>query len=358
MTLTFVISSLNRGGAEKVLVAMANHYAAQGHRVSVITWADDTSPPVYSLNPAVTRIPLMLTQKSRSLTEAIRNNTRRLVHLRRVLRASAPERIISFMEHTNVMTVLAALGLGIPVIVMERSDPRVWPPEAIWRALRFAIYPIADRIFVQTEEAKMYFPPWLQRRIQCLPNPIAPSLRPRDRTASPRAVVAVGRFAPVKRFDLAIQAIARLRDRFPDARLTLVGDGPLRPVHERLCEILRLDEVVRFVGDVNDVESSLAQATIFLLPSDFEGFPNALGEAMASGLAVIATATAGAKTMIRDGVDGILTPVGDVDALTAALERLFSDSELRERLSRRAPEVVTRFSPTEIARQWEILLAD
>ena len=337
---------------------MANHYAARGHRVSVITWDDGTLPPVYSLSPAVTHIPLMLTQPSRSLTEAIRHNARRLVHLRRAVRASAPERIISFMEHTNVMTVLAALGLGIPVTVMERSDPRVWPPEAIWRALRLAIYPLADRIVVQTEEAKTYFPAWLQRRIQCLPNPIAPSLQSRDQAASPRAVVAVGRFAPVKRFDLAMHAMARLRDRFPDARLTLVGDGPLRPAHERLCEILRLGEVVRFVGDVKDVGSSLAQATIFLLPSDFEGFPNALGEAMAAGLAVIATATAGAKAMIRDGVDGILTPVGDVDALTAALERLFSDRELRERLSQRAPEVVARFAPMEIARQWDTLLAD
>jgi len=175
------------------------------------------------------------------------------------------------------------------------------------------------------------------------------------RIEGPVRVLYVGRLYPTKGVRTLIAAIA-LCGRIGSLsqwRLTLVGDGPQRPVLVQQVRALSLTDHVEFAGQVDDVVSYLHQAHIFVLPSNSEGIPNALLEAMAAGLPCVATDNAGNAQVLTHGEDGLMVPVGDEMALARALIKLGIDEALRARLGRQARRTVERrFHITRVAEQY------
>ena len=158
---------------------------------------------------------------------------------------------------------------------------------------------------------------------------VIPNGVPLERFALQRApvrgrILMVGRLAPPKRPDLALRAVASVRERIPEAELHVVGDGPLRPGAERLAAELGLGEAVRFLGYRDDVPQLLAEAECALLASDYEGCPLSVVEALAAGVPVVATDAGGVRELVRQGHTGLVAPP-DADALGAALEELLAD---------------------------------
>jgi glycosyltransferase involved in cell wall biosynthesis len=161
---------------------------------------------------------------------------------------------------------------------------------------------------------------------------VIPNGVPLERFALPRRpvrgrILMVGRLAPPKRPDLALRALASVRQRIPEAELHVVGDGPLRGEAERLAAELGLSEHMRFLGNRDDVPELLAEAECALLASDYEGCPLAVVEAMAAGVAVAATEAGGTGELVRDGVTGALGPKGDAEGLARAIEQVLADPE-------------------------------
>lgn len=154
-------------------------------------------------------------------------------------------------------------------------------------------------------------------------------------------VVFVGRHAPVKALDVLLHAWALLV-RPIGARLVLVGDGPETEALRRLADLLGVSESVDFPGMVSDVAPVLREASIYVQPSHQEGLPNAVLEAMAARLPVVATRVSGNEDVIDHGRSGLLVPPGDPQALAAALQVLLDDSAQRERLGRAAAAEVRR----------------
>ena len=153
-----------------------------------------------------------------------------------------------------------------------------------------------------------------------------------ERFALPRRpvrgrIVMVGRLAPPKRPDLAIRALATVREHFPEAELHVVGDGPLREEAEALAAELGLAGPVRFLGTRGDVPELLAEAECALLASDYEGGPLAVVEAMAASVAVVATELGGIGELVRPGLNGAVAPKGEPDALGLALLDVLASPE-------------------------------
>lgn len=361
--LSLVISSLQAGGAERVLSRMANYWAARGHDVEIVSYDRPDAPPFYPLHGDVRVRGLDLLRDSRSPVEALWSSAVRVRRVRRAIARHRPDAVISFLNHVNVVTLLATRGLGVPVIVSERTDPAHVPLKAPWPQLRPRVYRWAKYVVVQTPGARDFFTdPRIRTAI--IPNVVSPAPAraaddrvPEAGASRTRWITAIGRLGPEKGFDLLLAAFAKIAAAHPAWHLRIVGGGPLADALARQATDLGLEGRVRFTGRVSDVFAELAASDLFVMSSRFEGFPNALGEAMAAGLPVISfNCPSGPRALIRDGVDGVLVPPEDAAALANAMERLMIDPAARATLGARAVEVVERFSEDAVMARWEELL--
>lgn len=358
-----VISSVSAGGAERVLTIMANYWAKKGWAIHLLTFSDAATPPFYELDPSIIYVPLGLARESTNSLAAAWNNLWRVCRLRSAIRATRPDCVVSFIDQVNVLTLLATRGMRIPVVVSERVYPPAHPLGTAWEWLRNLTYPRAGKVVGVTARAISHFSPRIRARARVIPNPIVrPEHRSEPRPAArlPRpSILAVGRLERQKGFDLLLRAFAECAKQHPGWTLAILGEGTLREELESTARELGLGPRVEFRGRVSNTWDYFRQADIFVLASRFEGFPMALCEAMASGVAVVATdCPSGPREVIRDGVDGLLVPNEDVPALASAMAGLMSDAELRGRLGARATEVAERFNLEKVMGMWTELLEE
>jgi glycosyltransferase involved in cell wall biosynthesis len=354
------INSLRCGGAERVAATLANEWSRAGHQTSVITLAADLG--FYPLDGRIERRGLDSLGPSIGLARGIAASAFRFRRLRQELRLISPDVIVSFLDCMNVLVLLAAAGLGIPVVVSERTDPRMAVLGLGWRALRRLTYPRAAALVVQTQSVAAWARGLVDpRRVVVLPNPIVGTFfpvepPPRDRPRV-RRIAALGRLSQEKGFDILIEAFARVQPRHPGWTLVIAGEGPLGgPLREQAGRAGVADRI-EFTGLIRNPETLLADSEILVLASRREGFPNALLEGMACGCSVIATdCRSGPSEIIAPGIDGVLVPVENVNALADALDALMTDDAGRRRLGAAAALSAERFRAHGIAEQWIRLL--
>lgn len=342
---------------------MANYWAERGEDITLITLSSQ-STDWYKLDHRVKRVGLGALSSSAHTSQAIRRNVERIIRLRRALRRAHPDVVISFLDTTNLLTLMASWGLGIPVVVSERNDPREYSIGLAWSVLRSMLYRYADTVVVQSCAIR----DWVLRlpgirATHVIPNPLSPisngSKQASRPHASTHAIIAMGRLVRQKGFDILIEAFSRCATKHPDWSLVILGEGPERGSLQILAASLGITDRVHLVGQVREPAAILKGADLFVLSSRYEGFPNALVEAMACQLPVVSTdcSSGGPRDIIRDGVDGILVPPKDVMALASAMDRLMMDDGQRQRLGRRAGDVVERFSINTVMKLWDDLLA-
>ncbi len=383
MRITFVGFNLWCGGAERAMSNMANHWAKKGWEITLLTLIQDCQPLCYDLHPDVefhdlgyfeysgepdAEIRLSLAEES-ALAETsdveravLEEELGQLAMLRRAIIKSRPRAVIAFQHSLNVRVLLATRGLNIPVIVSERSTPaHEIIKQTGWALLRLRLYPGATCLVTLTEEALIYFPDAIRKRGRVIPNlvlsPPADANGNGKRDKNGKVLMALGRLAPVKGYDLLLRAFALVAREHPDWSLEIWGEGLMRSELERLASELGIIERVRLPGFTKHPHATLRRADLFAMSSRYEGFPNALCEAMACGLpAVSFDCPGGPRNIIRDGIDGVLVADGSVTAMAASLDRLMGDEAERNRLGVRAREVVERFDAEKIMAMWERLI--
>lgn len=349
------------GGAERVIAQIANGLDARGHDVSLLTYDANGDPSFYPLKQGVRMIPLGLNSLPRrpGAIWVIEQIFRLLRGLRQQIRVERPDVLVAFITQTNIFALLACAGLRVPVVVSERSDPLLTPLRSPWKVARAICYPFAAGLVVQSREVREGFPSWIRRKTCVLPNPVSMPVASSVQKCEPtRLILAVGRLSREKGFDLLLEAFKNVVAEFPEWRLEIRGEGPLRGELEDLRDTLGLQDRVSLPGIISEIHHCYIQADIFVLSSRFEGFPNALCEAMAHGLPVVATScSGGVREIIKAGENGLLVPPEDVDALGRALSSLVANPELRKALGERARDIVERFGVEIIMDKWEAYLA-
>ena len=362
MRLTLVIGALRCGGAERVLTSLANGWRREGHAVTVVTFCDGSEPPYFPLDPDVLLAPLGVANPSLRVVEAVTNNVTRVRALRAAFRQHRPDVVVSFLTAVNVLALVAAAGRAIPVVVSERVHPGLDPLPRVWRWLRAGLYERAGAVVVQTQRTAEWFPRRMRSRIVVIPNAVARSATGGSRQAGRgfhRTLLGVGRLNRQKGFDLLVRAFAEAARHRHDWNLTIAGDGPERETLEALAASSGVADRVHLIGRQSDIRRTFAEAAVFALPSRWEGFPNALLEAMAAGLPVVAAdCPTGPREIIRDERDGLLVKIEDVESLARALARLIDDVDLRQRLGAEAARSVDRYDPEAIQQRWNALVAD
>lgn len=363
--ITCTISSLGGGGAERSLVNLATLLAEKGHEVRLLTFQQQV-PDAYSIPLKVQRCYAEPVVAESCQWFSLRQQLRRNQALRRSLLSTQPEIIISFIDSTNVAVLQAMVGTSIPVIVTERTDPRFHDIGLRWQVLRRLSYPLAAQIIVQGEELCSWARhAWWPSRVYAIPNPIFPPARSQfssenrsDLFPQPHTAIAMGRLHPVKGFDRLIEAFAEIAPRFPDWHLTILGEGELRLQLEAQIAKLGLGHRISLPGRIDEPANVLGQADLFVLSSHYEGFPNAMLEAMACGLPAIALDTSsGPRAIVRHNIDGLLVSPTEKNALSKAMADLMADDDKRQNFAARAPEVLERFSPKRAIAAWEAVIA-
>lgn len=357
--IVLLISSLSAGGAERIMSMMANYWIQQGRRITLVT-LDSSDKDFYKLDAGIHRVALSLLGRSSGLLDALSSNYKRLVSVRRTIISLKPDVIISFMDRTNVLCLIACYGSRIPVIVSERTDPRKHDTGKLWSLLREQVYPLAASLVVQTRGVAI----WMREkfkgiRIDVIPNPvmsICNNEQSKVANLPANTVVSVGRLSQEKGFDVLIEAFSKSTNKYPDWNLVIFGEGPERKNLEALVSRLGVEGKVSLPGRIENPEKVVGTAEIFAMSSRYEGFPNALLEAMTCGLPVVATdCQSGPREILNGGEDGLLVPVEDSGAMADSLISLMGDPDARKRLGENARASVQRFSLPNIMNQWEDL---
>lgn len=346
----FLINSLvDSGGTQKFVASLSGLVADEKRRVTVASFDDSGAIAAYPLPAEVSWI------RVGSRVPGFARRLRDVRVLRRLLRQQRPDLLVSFIDVTNVLAIVSAFGTGIPVVVCERSMPGQHPISRPWRFLRRITYRFARSVVVQTERAAaaLRSDGVTNRHVRVIPNFINVGRTSDEKAPREPVVIAAGRLAPEKRFEMLIRAFATARRDLGGWRLVILGEGPHRARLEDAAAAAGVSEVVQLAGWTPDAVDRFATSAIFALTSQYEGFPNVLCEAMAVGTAVVSVdCDAGPREIITDRVDGLLVNTDDENALAQALHELMSDEALRRALGAEATHIRDRLSPREVVAQW------
>ena len=363
LRITCVIGSLGGGGAERVMVNLSTALSELGHIVHLLTTEKDT-PDCYNTPESVTRHRLPDGAKTSCRWFDIQCQHHRSKTLRNAIIQLRPDLVISFLDTVNISVLLALRGTGIPTIVAEHIDPRHHSIGWRWAMLRKFTYPWASAVTVLTDSVKAWaMKAWPCTKVYTIPNAISlPEIT--ESTGFPAYfgkcnLIAMGRLTRQKGFDLLLTAFSNLASRLPDWHLTILGEGDDRPMLEHAIEQIGLRERIHLPGRVSEPTIVISHGDLVVLSSRYEGFGMALAEAMAIGLPVVSfDCPSGPSDIIRNNIDGVLVPPGDIGALTSALARLMEDESLRKELANHAPDILERFSQDRVIALWQSLIEE
>ncbi|MBC2840334.1 glycosyltransferase family 4 protein [Robiginitalea sp. SC105] len=356
--IAFLLPSLGSGGAERVVTILANELVKE-RPVTIITYS--TGNPYYQLSPEIKLFHCTDSiNPSSSLLEAIKTNIKILKALVNILKEQKINLIIGFLTSANVLSIIAAKICSIKAIISIRNNPDKDRPTKFWSILTRLTYPFANHVTVQTSPIKKILSNYVSNnKISILPNPLNPDFANKRNKDTPKQkiILSVGRFTDQKNHEMLIRSFGKIP--IGDWRLIIVGDGEKRIEYEQLIKELKLQNSVDLPGRKKDIYEYYNSASIFAFSSIFEGFPNALLEAMYFGLPCISTnCPTGPSELISNEVNGFLVDVNDTEAFSVGLQKLIDSPDLRSEFGNNASKSVEKYELRKIIQNWNSLIND
>lgn len=349
----FVNSCLADGGAERVLALLANEFSARDYEVAMVLVRGEKED-IYTLKKEVKCYRF----KYNGTSNKIKILCKRILKLRSLIKAEKYDIVISFVYDNNLVTLLSTLGMKLPIILSERGEPRVRWKKRWKKILENVLYLRAKHLVFQTKMVQRMYWNQLQEKSSLIANPINEDLPYRHNGVRRNAIVAVGRLEEQKNFVLLLNAFAKFHKIYEDDILEIYGKGTLLEALKQKAKDLNIDNYVAFLGYVNPVEERMVDAEMYISSSNYEGISNTMLEALAMGVPTICTdcPVGGAALMIKNGVNGLLVPVNDVEAMYQAMLKIRNDICFANYLSENAVKVREKYSLKKIVDEWERII--
>lgn len=358
----FLITGMVMGGAERVMATIANEFVKKGNEVLIVSLKDSSS--AYRLDPRVKIVGAKGSIQSKykliRIFKLIFSGIKGFFYYLYCLKTYKPDVVLSFLTYSNLLAVITRLLFvrNVPVVISERSDP-LKRGYIIKKICEF-IYPKADCLVCQSKRVGKFFKKLNGKtNIKIIPNPInveciAQTVPEKRR----KLIIAVGRLSTQKNYNLLIESFHEIKSDYSDYIVEIYGQGPeYDNIHHKIRS-LHLENNIFLMGVKNNIMQSVNDAGLFVMTSDYEGFPNALVEAMASGLPVISTdfPTGVARELIKDGVNGYVVSRNDKKELASAMIKILSNSELQESMSWENRKIVKHLDIDKIMDRWSAVL--
>ena len=365
MKLLLVCRAFNNvaGGVERMGTALMNEMCRRGHEVSLLTWDRSEAEAFYKFDERIAWHCLDIGDYMKKAGWGLRLKRARWV--RRFVKKLKPDVILAFQHGTFLSTRLFTYGLGIPTIAAERNAPSRFEhlQAGRYRNLIFQTFRLAQRITIQCESYRNEYPAYLRSRIVTIPNPVFPAqshARPQGEPGKQKILLSAGRLDDQKNYFVLIRTFAGLCKEFPEWRLIIAGEGEDRQQLEAIIAEHGLSDKVNLIGAVTDVASLYCESHLFCLPSRWEGFPNALAEALSHGLPGVGFAgCAGVRDLIQAGENGLLAEGnGNMESLAGCLRTLMADDEKRVRMGEAGIRSMKAYNPEQIFDTWEKFLKE
>lgn len=343
MKLLFMIVNLEKGGAQRVMLNLC-HALSKDHTIDLLTLRDsEVGYPIDGLN----HIKLNGSE--------IKNRFVRFYHQRKQVKAIIDKNkydlVISFLPETNFMNT--SIHTHSRKIINVRNDPKVEYRGIYYLLMRY-FYPKADTCVVQTQVIKEYFMPYLDK-VEVIPNPVS-RITHYDVSRKP-IVLNVGRYVAQKNQAMLIQAFSEFHKSYPNYECHIVGQGPLKQELNELINSLGCEDCIKLIEPSDEIFKIMQEAEIFVLSSNYEGYPNVLLEAMACGCASISTdcASGAPREIIQHEVNGLIVHINDKDELLSALIR-YTNPAFRDFISQNALEVNSTHTVEQFIQSYQYII--
>lgn len=347
------------GGVERMATSLMNDMAKRGHDVSFLSWDHAKATSFYPMNSGIAWHKLDIGDPSRKATTAER--IARAQKTRKILKTIDPDIIVCFQDGPFMSLKLYTLGMHYPIILAERNAPsRHDYKEDGWKKhIYFNLYRLANSIAVQCPSYRDDYPAFLQPKITTIPNPVFPvdttGLQKTDQ--GQKTILSVGRLSYQKNYSVLIEAFRLIADEHPDWILKIMGEGEDRQTLTAQIKTAHLTDRVFMPGASKNLPPIYYDSAIFCLPSLWEGFPNALAEAMSYGIPATGFEhCAGVRDLINHEENGLLAAGQNTpETLAQSLKTLITDDLLRNRLGKNAVKSMEKYNPQMVYDQWESL---
>jgi GalNAc-alpha-(1->4)-GalNAc-alpha-(1->3)-diNAcBac-PP-undecaprenol alpha-1,4-N-acetyl-D-galactosaminyltransferase len=351
--IALTIHALFGGGAERLMSQLASRWSAAGHDVHLVTWSTPDTDQ-YSVLPSVRRHGLGLLAANSSPVGGLLANLRRVRVLRTTLQKIQPDLLLSFCDQMNIVALQAARKLTVPVIISEHSNPARQRLSRLWETWRSLNYPRCTKCVVLTDEIAQYVQRWVKaERVCVIPAAIDPPIEQPSSRRSNHLILAVGRLSPEKGFDLLIEAWRKVQHQLPDWELHIAGAGAEQANLAKQASDL---PAVKLLGWISNAWPLYQRATLFVLPSRYEGFPVALVEALSQGCPAIATRCTEATQRLPLSTALELVDCDSSDQLARAILQLAKHPERRHQLSTAGIHASVGFHWDTVGKLWDHLL--
>lgn len=345
LKLLILTPSLGAGGAERVLSILSSSFADNFEKVIIVVWK--TTPVFYSLDSRIEIIwiPRMVDNKG---------IFKQMQWVRAFVKSYCPNVVLSFLAPYNMLALVSLLGIKVPKLVAERSDPRINKRGKPVRILRNLLYYSASGILCQTENMKNYFKGQLHKKAKVIFNPLLideKQIGCAINCPKEDLIVSVGRLATFKNHILLIQAFKKFLEENPGYKLKIFGEGEERDNLIHYIVSQHLEENVFLMGNSTNIFEDIKNAKAFVLSSKYEGMPNALIEAMAIGLPCISTKVSGAVDLIVDGVNGYLCEEDPIQ-ISELLKLIVNNEQSARSVSINATKIVYLLDAKYINLEW------